>query len=219
MPSTPEPELPPSGQPLTFSPHPKLDHALQMGWPAWIMAARTVGAETVASWMARRLGDAAMQSALLDPVRVVLGTEDVDVRAVATAELAELAEDQDDLLADTLWDGVLAAGRRADDPDLIFEATVHLSAIAEAHGDPLAAAEYYMDFLNWRRIPSHVGEPEAVETAFDEIIRLAQLDGAQEAVARWEYRQAGYARLLDAGDDRATEGDWERDPAPYAGWE
>jgi len=222
MPSDPDPdrdaESPISVQPLTFTPQPKLDRALEMGWTAWIMAARTVGVEPVASWMAQRLGDAAMQSALLDPIRTILG-EDLDERAIAAAELGELAEETDDLLADALWDGTLVTGRRLDEPEVIFEATVHLAAIAEAHGDLLSAAEYYIGFLNWRREPEHTSEPEDVEVAFDEIIRLARLDNAPEAVARWEYRQAEYTRLLAADDERAIEGDWERDHAPYAAWE
>jgi hypothetical protein len=101
---------------------------------------------------------------------------------------------------------------------VIAEATTRLAAIAEAQGDPLAAAEFYIDFLNWRRLPGHASDPEALETAFDEIVRLATLDGAQKAAALFAYRQATYTRLLDAEDDRAVEGDWEKDPAPYESW-
>ncbi len=59
---------------------------------------------------------------------------------------------------------------------------------------------------------------DAVLGAFDEVVRLARLDGEQRAAALFEYRQAGFGRLVDAEDERATEGDWERDPAPYASW-
>ena len=211
-------ERPDATTPLTLTVSPKLDAAVQAGWEAWEAAAREAGTETVAAWLARRAGDPDLRREVLPIVAALLGAAEAEERVEAWVELAELAEGVDDLLADTLWEGVLAAGRAADDPDVIAEATARLAAIAEAHGDPLAAAEYHVDFLNWRRLPGHASDPEAVETAFDEIVRLATLDGAQKEAALYAYRQAQYTRLLDAEDDRAYAGDWEKDPAPYEGW-
>ncbi|MDP9365709.1 MAG: hypothetical protein M3Q10_16050, partial [Chloroflexota bacterium] len=151
-------------------------------------------------------------------VAAALG-EDVDEAVAARAELAELAEGTDDALADTFWEGALAAGREAEDADALFEATGRLAAIAEAYGDPLAGAEYWIGFLNWRREGGHASDPEQVETAFDEVVRLAERDGAPKEAALFAFRQAGYTRLLEAEDDRATAGEWEaQGTAPYEGW-
>jgi hypothetical protein len=211
-------DSPRAGQPLTLTTNPKLDAALNAGWEAWDPAAREAGAEAVAGWLARRANVEATREDLLPSMRALLSATDAEERAVACAELAELIGDDDDIVADTLWEGMLAAGREADDPEVMFEATAHLAAIAEAHGDPLAAAEYFLEFLNWRREPHHAADPDAVLGAFDEVIRLARLDGEQKAAALFEYRQANFARLIETEDERATEGDWERDPTPYASW-
>jgi hypothetical protein len=203
---------------LTLTTNPRLDASAQAGWEAWAAAAREAGAAAVAGWLARRAGDADLRGEALPAVEAVLAAGEPDEAVAARAELAELAEAIDDLLADTLWEGVLAAAREAEDGDAVAEATGRLAAIAEANGDPLAAAEFHVEFLNWRRQPGHASDPEAVETAFDEVIRLAERDGNPKAAAIYAYRQAGYTRLLEADDDRAVEGDWERDPAPYEGW-
>ncbi len=208
---------PTPGEPLALTTDPRLDAAVSRGWEAWEAAAREAGAEAVAAWSARRLGDPDLRPEILLPIRALLDCRDAEACAEARLELAELVEG-DAPLADTLWEGVLAHARDTADPDLLAEATARLAAIAEQHGDPLAAAEYHIEFLNWRRQPGHASDPEAVETAFDEVVRLAELDAAHEAAARFTYRQAAYTRLLDAGDDRAVDGDWEQDPTPYESW-
>jgi hypothetical protein len=130
-----------------------------------------------------------------------------------------LAEETgDDLLADTLWEGALDKARTWGDGDLVAEATRRLAALAERLGDPLAAAEFSIEFLNWRRQTGHTSDPEDVENAFDEIIRLAELDGEPRAAAEYAYRQVGFTRLLDADDPRAVEGDWEASSQPYEPW-
>jgi len=145
--------------------------------------------------------------------------DDPDEAADALFGLAELAEEtEDELLADTLWEGVLDLSRGADDGDLMAEATRRLAALAERNGDPLAAAEFYIEFLNWRRQPGHSSDPEDVEVAFDEIVRLATADGAQQAAAQYAYRQVGLTKLLEADDPRAVEGDWDTDSLPYQTW-
>lgn len=209
---------PTGGASLSISVSPKLNWALRSGWEAWETAARAEGLEKVFAWLRERPGNLASSEDVREAVRNLLEAADDEDRALARAELAELAEGADDLLADTLWEGVLAYGREVADADVIFDATSRLAGIAEAHGDPLAAAEYYIDFLNWRRQPEHESDAESVETAFDEVVRLAQADGEQRAAALFTYRQAGYTRLVEADDERATTGDWERDPAPYQSW-
>ena len=63
------------------------------------------------------------------------------------------------------------------DGDLLTEATTHISEIAFDLDEPTSAAEAWIDFLNWRREPESASDPEAVLTAFDEIIRAAEMDG------------------------------------------
>jgi hypothetical protein len=205
-------------QPLALTTNPRLDAAVAQGWETFDAAARAAGADRLAGWLARRLGQPEAKADLLDPVEAYLTAEHPDDLVLARAELAEAVEG-DDLVADTLWEGVLAHARAADDPDVFVEAIAHLAEIAEANGDPLAAAEYHLEFLNWRRQPGHQSDPDAVLDAFDEAIRLARLDGNPKAAALFEYRQAGFARLAEAEDERATAGDWERDPTPYQSWE
>lgn len=207
-----------AGQPLGLTLDPRLDAAVSQGWEPFEAAARAAGADRVAGWLAQRAGRPGAKSDLIEPVAAWLDAEDADDRAIAHAELAEMVEGEDDLTADTLWEGVLAHARAVDDPDLMVEAIAHLAEIAEAHGDPLAAAEYHLEFLDWRRRPDHVSDAEAVLDAFDEIIRLARIDGDQKAAAIFEFRQAAFARLADADDQRAVQGDWERDPKPYESW-
>lgn len=205
-------------RPLALTTDPSLDQALQGGWEAWQAASRRAGAAAVASWVAQRGGDPALRAEVAPLVEAVLTASDPQEAIEARIEFAEFAEGLDELLADTLWEGVLAAARDTDDGDAYAEATSRLAAIAESLGDPLAAAEYHLEFLNWRRQAGHTSDPEAVETAFDEVVRLAERDGNPKAVAVFSFRQAGYTRLLEDGDDRAVEGDWERDPAPYLSW-
>jgi hypothetical protein len=207
-----------AGQPLGLTLNPRLDAAVAQGWEAFESAARAAGADQVASWLAQRLGQPRLKADLIEPIAALLDADDPDDRAVARAELAELVEGEDDLTADTLWEGVLARARETDDPDLMVEAIAHLAEIAEAQGDPLAAAEFHLEFLNWRRQPGRISDPDAVLDAFDEVIRLAHLDGDPTAAALYEYRQAAFSRLANAEDDRATEGDWEREPVPYESW-
>jgi hypothetical protein len=198
--------------------NPKLDTALSAGWRAWETVASELGAAKVAAWIAQRAGDDVPRQALLEHVEALFTASDDDERAVSRAELAELLEEADDGLADALWEGVLEHGTANGDAEVVFEATNHLAGIAEAYGDPLAAAEYYIDFLNWRRMPDNVSDAESVQTAFDEVVRLAEADGEPKIAALFAFRQVGFTKLADVEDDRATAGDWEPDPSPYASW-
>lgn len=214
MSSRPDPPTP-----LTLTTNPRLDAAVGAGWDAWFGAARTAGAASTAAWLARRAGDAALVAEAGPTVRAALEAADDDAAVEARVELAELGDGIDDPLADTLWEGVVAAARGAADPDALFEATGRLAEIAEGHGDPLAAGEYWIAFLNWRREGGHASDPEQVETAFDEVVRLAEADGAAKEAAIFGFRQAAYTRLLEAEDDRATEGEWEEGGAgAYEAW-
>jgi hypothetical protein len=199
--------------------NPTLDAAVGVGWDAWEAAARAAGVEAVTAWLAHRLGAPSAKGEALPLVQALLDARNGEERAEAASELAELVEGVDDLVADTLWEGVLAAGWEAEDPDIMFEATVRLAGIAEAHGELLAAAEYWIAFLNWRRQEGRVSDLEQVEAAFDEVVRLATLDGAVRDAAVYAYRQGEYTRLVEEEDDRAVEGDWEGDRSPYASWD
>ena len=197
---------------------PLLDNALRLGWESFSRSLAGAGPEEAARWLSARTGDLELAE-VAEALLVSALSGDPDESADALFGLAELAEEtEDDLLADTLWEGVLDRSRSAADGELMAEATRRLSAIAERNGDPLAAAEFFIEFLNWRRQPEHSSDPEDVEVAFDEVIRLATADGAQQAAAQYGYRQVGFTKLLDADDPRAVEGNWEADSAPYQAW-
>jgi hypothetical protein len=209
----------PFGQPLSLTANPRLDAALQSGWEAWEAAAKSTGPDGVLAWLKARLELPPDGGDISGPIQELLTATDPEQQAVARTELAEIFEGDDDALADTLWEGVLSYGLDARDADYVFEASSHLARIAEELGDPLAAAEYFIDFLNWRRQPEHSSEIEQVEVAFEETIRLAEIDDDPRAVAVFAHRQAQYNRLAEADDDRATNGDWESSPEPYSSWE
>ena len=205
------------GAPLPFTTSPTLDAALAGGWEPWLVAARKAGAAKTSAWIARRLGEPSAAIEITEIVDGLLG-EDPETRATSAGELAESVEAEDLMLADTLWEGCLAAGSDLADPDIIFEAVTQLAGIAEDQGENLAAAEYWIFFLNWRREEGHESDPDAVQTAYEEIIRLAEDDGEQKQVADWTYRQVRYTKLADAEDERAAAGDWEAAAEPYTGW-
>ena len=204
-------------QPLTFTADPKLDVALQKGWDHFGPALAEAGVARAARWFARRAEDPELAESVAELLEGLQeGGEAAQEAIFALAEVAE--EVEDDLLADTLWEGALQAARLAGDPDAAAEATARLAELADRLGDPLAAAEYWIGFLNWRRSRGGASDPGAVERAFDEIVRLAEEDGAQKEAALWRYAQARYTRLLEAEDERAVEGDWEESAVPYEGW-
>ncbi|HEU5433993.1 MAG TPA: hypothetical protein VFU81_20150 [Thermomicrobiales bacterium] len=206
--------------PLTFTRNPKLDFALLFGWERWIAAARAAGVDAVAAWLAGRAQDPELAATARELLAPALSDEsDAEERFDALVSLAELAEElEDDRLADAFWEGALDEGLDAADPDAIVEATSRLAALAERNGDPLAAAEYWINFLNWRREPEHSSDPDQVEDAFDEIVRLAELDGARREAAIWAHRQVEYARLAEEDDEGAVVGDWTGGAGTWAGW-
>lgn len=208
-----------SPAPLQLTRSPRLDNALRFGWDAFSRTLAASGAEEAARWLAARVHDPDLAD-VAEPLLESSISADLEESAEALFTLAELAEETgDDLLADTLWEGVLARARDANNEDLIIEATRRLAALAERLGDPLAAAEFFIAFLNWRRQDGHAADPDDVLDAFDEIVRLAGVDGARKAAAEYEYRQAGFARVLEAEDPRAVEGDWEPGRPAYEAWE
>lgn len=209
----------PIGQPLSLTANPRLDAALQLGWEAWEAAAKSAGPAGVLAWLRARLELPPDGGDITGPIEELLTATDPEQQAVARTELAEILEGDDDALADTLWEGVLAYGLDAGDADYVFEASSHLARIAEELGDPLAAAEYFIDFLNWRRQADHSSEIEQVEVAYEEIVRLSEIDDEPQASAVYSHRQAQYNRLAEAEDERASAGDWETSPEPYGSWE
>ncbi len=205
--------------PLHLTRSPRLDNALRVGWESFSRTLAAAGAEDAARWLAARLDDPELAE-VAEPLMEAAIASDPEEAAEALFALAELAEETaDDLLADTLWEGALDRARATHDGDLVAEATRRLGALAERLGDPLAAAEFFIDFLNWRREPSHSADPEDVLDAFDEIVRLAVVDGAQKAAAEYAFWQARFARLVEAEDSRSLEGDWEESKLPFAAWD
>lgn len=208
----------PLGQQLTLTTDPRLDQAAAQSALEWEAAARKAGPSQTASWLARRLHDPAAAETLEEAVHQLLDCADPADQAEARIELAELVEGDDDLLAETLFEAVRLSATDTGDAEMLASVSTQLAAIAERQGDALTAAEYHVEFLNWRRQPEQVSDPEDVQSSFDEVIRYAEADGQPTAAAIYTYRQAAFTRLVDSGDDRASEGDWERDPAQYESW-
>ena len=204
--------------PLRLTRSPRLDNALRLGWESFSRTLAAAGPQDAARWLSARTGDPELAEVAEPLLASALG-DDPDEAADALFGLAELAEEtEDDLLADTLWEGVLDRAREVGDGDLIAEATRRLAALAERHGDPLAAAEFFIEFLNWRRQPEHSSDPEDVEVAFDEIVRLATADGAQQAAAQYAYRQVGFTQAPRRGRPAGGRGRLGGRRAPVQSW-
>lgn len=204
--------------PLSLTTSPRLDVALARGADAWLSVARELGPAGTVRWMAQRADLAEQLEDVRDVVEALLAAEDDDEAAGLMSELAELVTGDDDELAATLAEGVLAHGVAVGDAEVIADAVGHLAELAEESGDPLTAAEYHIDFLNWRRRPDASSDPESVAAAFEEVVRLAELDGAARAVAVYGYRQVAFQRVADAEGEAATTGDWDPTAGPYAPW-
>lgn len=198
--------------------NPRLDAALGEGWRRWEETVASTSLPIVLTWLRHRTGAEVARADLEDGVRNLVEADDPEERLLARAELAELLEGVDNPLAETLWEGVLATGYEIADADTIFDGVSHLAALAETAGDLLGAAEWYIEFLNWRRRDEHAADPDQVGTGFEEIVRLADEDGARTAAAQWTYRQAIFTRLLERDPGKAEIGDWERSAPPYQSW-
>jgi hypothetical protein len=206
------------GTPLNFSFDAGLDAALTKGWTGWIETARKKGIERTAEWLLRR-GETGLDLSDLEPLLETLLESSVPFdRAMAASELAELTEVEDDAMAATLWEGVMVSGREAGDSEVYFEGLSQLAEIELEYGDPQAAAALYIDFLNWAREPGHSTEAEAILTAFDQIIELAEGDGAPTASAEYAHAQTRFFRSVDGDDSRIVSGNWEANGDEYVVW-
>lgn len=205
--------------PLTFSFDAALDASLSRGWAGWYEVARKKGTERTTEWLLRR------DETGLDPeelellVEGLLESETPFDRAIAASELAEYVEVEDDALAAALWEGVLRSGRDAGDSEVYFEGVSQLAEIEAEYGDPQSAATLYVDFLNWVRESGHPTEAEAIFSAFDQVIRLAEADGAPTASTAFSHAQTRFFRSIDGDDTRVISEDWDAAQAPYVVWE
>jgi len=204
--------------PLIFSFDAGLDAALTKGWVAWIEMARKKGIERTAEWFLRRDQTGLDLSDLEPLLATLLGSASPFDRAMAASELAELTELEDDAMAATLWEGVLVSGREASDSEVYFEGLSQLAEIELEYGDPQAAAALYVDFLNWSKVAGHTTEAEAILTAFDQLVELAEGDGAPAASAAFAHAQASFFRSVDGDDSRIVAGNWEATEEPYVVW-
>ena len=207
-----------SETPLTFSFDAALDHALNRGWTGWIETARKKGVERTTEWLLRR-DETGLDPEELEPlIQSVLQSEAPFDRALAASELAEYIEVEDDAMAATLWEGVLVSGKEANDSEVYFEGLSQLAEIESEYGDPQAAATLYIDFLNWAREPNHSTESEAIFTAFDQLIMLAEGDGAQTEAADFGHAQTRFFRFVNGDDAHIVSEDWDPGREPYVVW-
>jgi hypothetical protein len=208
------------GSPLVFSANPKLDQALGQGIDAWEAEVAEHGALATARWLTQRSVEARLnQELLLEAIEYLLTSERTDDHMLARAELAEMMQPGDMTLADLLWFAVRDTAVELGDADMIAEASSHIAEIAFEVEEPTTAAEVWIDFLNWRREPESSSDADTVLTAFDEIIRAAEMDGAQADAARFGYLQVQFQALVDAEDERATAGNWMPSDAPIEVWQ
>jgi hypothetical protein len=207
------------GNPLTVSVDLRLDLALRSGIEAWETTVADRRATATTKWIMQRSAGAGLdQELVIEAIENLLLAEDPADRARARAELGEMLQESDQELADLLWFAVRDYAMQASDGDLLAEATGHIAEIAFDYDEPTSAAEVWIDFLNWRREPESSSDPEAVLTAYDEIVRAAEMDGAQAVAATYGYQQAQFQKLVDSEDPRATVGNWLPSADPLETW-
>lgn len=205
--------------PVVLTTNPRLSFALHGSGADLERAMEAVGSDQVKTWLLSRTGDEIEPGDLDAALADWFDAASPDDRVIARVELAELIGDADEATSELLWEASLRDGYERGDAELAFDAVANLANIAAESGDALAAAEYCIEFLNWRRRDDHVSDPEFVHQAFEDIVRLAETERQAAAAARYEAAHAQFTRIEDAGDDRATEGDWSPGSPPYAGWE
>ena len=207
------------GSPLKLSVDPRLDLALQAGIDAWETDVVRRGATATAKWILHRSAGADLDSEIvIEAIENLLLAGDQHDRALAQAEIAEMVQPDDPELADVFWFAVRDYAISANDADLLADATGHLAEVAFDLDEPTTAAEVWIDFLNWRREPDSTSDPETVLIAFDEIIRAAEMDGAQAVAARYGYMQVQFQARVDADDDHASVGNWLDHDNPLESW-
>jgi hypothetical protein len=208
-----------AGSPLRLSVDPRLDLALHAGIDAWEADVARRGATATAKWVLHRASEADLDPEIvLEAIENLILSEGPHDHALARAEIAEMVQSDDPDLADVLWFAVRDYAISVNDADLIAEATGHIAEIAFDLDEPTTAAEVWIDFLNWRREPESTSDPETVLTAFDEIIRAAEMDGAQAEAARYGYLQVQFQALVDADNPTATIGNWLNHDSPLESW-
>lgn len=205
--------------PLTLTTSPRLSMALQGDGPGFEQSLLEVGREKAESWFRDRIGDDIDPAILHEALAAWYDATSPDDRVMARADLAELTADVDDAVSELLWDASMRDGFARGDGDQAFDAAVHLAGITEASGDPLTAAEFYIEFLNWRRAHGHISDPESVHHAFEEIVRLAELEGEVATSARFAHAHSVFTRVADDDDADSAEGDWSPATPPFSGWE
>lgn len=204
--------------PVTFTTNPRLSTALHGSGTDFEAAMEAVGRNQTFNWLTNRAGTEVDRELLGELLSAWYEADSAEERVMPRAELAELLSEADPQVSEVLWEASMRDGFERNDGDQAFDAASQLARLAEEAGDPLVAAEYYIEFLNWRRTEGHLSDPEAVHSAFEEIIRLAEVDGETAAAARFGHAHARFVRHEDEGGDHTAEGDWAPDTEPFAGW-
>jgi hypothetical protein len=210
-----EPERPP----VVLTTNPRLSFALHGSGTDLERAMEAVGIDQTRTWLRNRVGDEIDPADLDAALRAWFDAGDDDSRLMARVELAELIGETDEATSELLWEASLRDGYERGDAELAFDAVANLARIAEEAGDPLAAAEYHIEFLNWRRQDEHVSDPEFVHQAFEAVSRLAEIERQSGVAARYEFAHAQFSKVEDADDERATEGDWAPSSPAFTSWE
>lgn len=205
--------------PITFTTNPRLSLALHGSGPEFEQAMESVGMEQTINWLRNRASDAVEEEMLREMVQAWFEAETPEERVMPRVELAEVLAEADDETAELLWDASMRDAFDRNDSEQALDAVAQLAQIAENNGDALTAAEFYIEFLNWRRQEAHVSDPEYVHQAFEEVIRLAELESQAAVAARFGHAHAQFTRVDDQESETATEGDWAPETGPFKGWE
>lgn len=205
--------------PITFTTNPRLSLALHGTGSEFESAMEAVGKEQTFNWLRNRTGGEIEEDMLWEAVNAWFEAESPDERVIPRVELAELLGETDEETTELLWDASMRDGFARNDSEQAIDAVAQLAQIAERNGDALTAAEYYIEFLNWRRQEGHVSDPEYVHQAFEEIVRLAELESQAAVTARFGHAHAQFTRVEDQESESATEGDWSPETGPFKGWE
>jgi hypothetical protein len=205
-------------RPISFTTSPRLSMALHGSGAEFERAMESVGAQQTLTWLMNRADQAVDHELLAELVQTWFEATSNEQRIMPRAELAELMADADPQTAEILWEASMRDGFERNDGDQAFDAVSQLARLAEDAGDPLVAAEYYIEFLNWRRGEGHLADPESVHAAFEEIIRLANVDGNAAAAATFGHAHSEFARYEDHLGAQSSEGDWTVNRTPFNGW-
>jgi hypothetical protein len=208
--------------PAAFSTEPELDRAIPHGFDAWIDVAGERGAIAVTQWLERRSIEAEFDFPMvfkgIERLLKLTGDPPSGPIALIAKDLAERVRAGDAEMAEIFWMPVLGNGFERGNAAAVFEAAMAISEIAFSYDEPRTPGRIWIDVLNWTRQPGRRVATELVQTAFDQVIAAATMDGAQVYAAKLEFRQVRFHKTHEAAGEESVEGDWDPDSPLFEPW-